>query len=135
MLSNLQSLSLAVPWKRNHSIHVFLHLAFLHLAYLCFVFNEVSEPGEDLVIGDGWGKGTAACGAKHHYGLAGLASRHPTQAAAASHLHPHQDPKAGWAPSFPQRACCARFLPATKSEEEFLKQVFVFVCDQEFLMR
>lgn len=93
-----------------------MHLAFLHLAYLCFVFNEVSEPGEDLVIGDEWGKGTAACGAKHPYGLAGQASRHPTQAAAASHLHPHQDPNAGWAPSFPQRACCARFLPATKSE-------------------
>lgn len=100
--SLIQSLSLAVSCNRNHSIHVFLHLAFLHRAYLCFVFNEVSEPGEDFVIGDGWGKGKAACGVKHQdllwAGRTGLRASH-TLYAATSHLHPHQDPKACWAPS------------------------------------
>lgn len=116
--------------------------AFFHLAYLCFVFNEVSEPVENFVIGDGGGgRGRQSCEVKHQDSLWAVMSlpRHPTQAAAIPwHLKitstspaPPLGPRAGWTPS-PNRSVAHCALTCYKIRKRIPKKI---LSDQALLIR
>lgn len=116
--------------------------AFFHLAYLCFVFNEVSEPVENFVIGDGWGKGKTVLWSEASGLIMGCpwVSRHPTQAAATpwhlkityTSLAPTMGPRAGWPPS-PNRSVAHCALTCYKIRKRISKKKKL--SDQALLIR
>lgn len=111
--------------------------AFFHLAYLCFVFNEVSEPIENFVMGDGWGKGKTVLWSEASGRIMGChespQTSHPGSSyplASQDHLHLTGTPTGpkGWLNPFPKQVCCT----ATRSEKRIPKKI---LSDQALLIR
>lgn len=106
--------------------------AFLHLAYLCFVFNEVREPGENFVTGDRWGKGKAALGSEASGLTMGWQDSSPgvphrLQPSPGISRPPPSPPHPHWTqgpaePLLQTGLWHTMLLSATKSEKEFLKK-------------
>lgn len=115
--------------------------AFFHLAYLCFVFNEVSEPVENFVIGDGWGKGKTVLWSEASGLIMGChespQTSHPGSSyplASQDHLHLTGTPtgRKGWLNPFPNRSVAHCALTCYKIRKRIPKKI---LSDQALLIR